>query len=262
VTILITTWLESSRRYLDLCVESVRRLNYDHSKLEILIVGRKSYKPYYPKVETIAPDSDSFYPAHAINFGFKKASKDSEFIFILNDDVILTKDCLSKLLAQVSNNKCLANPISPCDNGYGYHLLFGVEKDGQFHFLSKNQYRLEELKGQVEEMMNAQSLYPPGIIMQRFLCIYATLIPRSCFEEVGEWDENFKIGQDDLDYSLRAQAKGYQTISVLDALAWHFGGVSVESSLNQEMRKDNVRYFIKKWGFAPPGLPQSFLDTL
>ena len=263
VSLIITTWLESSKKYLDLCIESVRNLNYDLDSLEVLIIGKKSYQPQYAGCKTIAPDSDQFYPAHGINFGMRHASPDSKYFFICNDDVILTQNCLTRLVDFTRENKILVNPTSPCDNGTACHLIFGFyNQKKQFVQMPHTSYTYEQLAPVAIDLMNAESLYPAGLVRQYFLCIYATLIPRIAYEAIGEWDEGFKTGQDDLDYSLRAKEKGFECVTCLDALVWHFSGVTVEKTLNPQMRRDNIMYFKNKWNFWPPGINQESFDKI
>lgn len=261
VSIIITTWAPEQKRYLDLCVESVKNLNFPQDQLDITIIGRKGYMPEYEGIHTKRPDEDGhFYPARGINYGMLAANPRSKYFLILNDDVILTKNSLANLVSAVGDHKIMANGISPCDNGIAYNLLFGFQKDNEFIGMSTKQYRYDDLKGYFKELMNAESIYPQGIVRQGFLCIYATLIPRIAYEAIGDWDENFKTGQDDLDYSMRAHQKGFDTVSVLNSLIWHFSGVTVENTLNLKIRQDNVRYFRDKWGHMPPGIRESFLD--
>lgn len=256
------TYIESSKRYLDLCIESIKNLNYQKEKLEVILVARNSYKPEYEGVKTVTPLSNDFYPAEGYNFGVSNTNPASRYLFMLNDDVMLTKNSLTNLVTRCreSNDQFMINPISPCDNEISYGLIFGYTKNGEFKQLHERQYRYEDLETDFKEMMAADSIYPPGIVKQPFLCMYATIIPRSIYEKVGPWDEQFKTGQDDLDYSLRAQQHGIGSISALDALVWHFGGVSAESTLNLEIRRENVRYFKSKWGIMPPGIPESFIQ--
>ncbi len=257
VSIIVTTYIPKSKPYLDLCIESIRNLAF--KDYEVIIVTNKNYMPIYDGCQTIAPDKEHFYPAEGINFAMRAASPDSKYFFILNDDVILTKNSLGNLVKVVADLALMANPISPCDNGQNYHLLFGFQKDGVFNTIEAHQYRMEQIGDVAQDLMNADSIYPTGAVWMNFLCIYATLIPRKLYEAVGDWDEKFKCGQDDLDYSWRARDKGFETVAVLDSLVWHFSGVTAESTMTMNNRRENVRYFKEKWGKMPPGIPESFI---
>lgn len=261
VSIIVITWDPKNKKFLDLCIESIRNLDFPKDQLEVILVARNGYLPQYEGVKTHAPEEDQFYPARAINHGYFIASYSKpKYYFVLNDDVILTRDSLKHLVEAVGDQKIMANAISPCDNNWSnYSLAFGYWQESKLIPMMGPSFKYEELAQISTTLMNTSSLYGQGLIKQDFLCIYATLIPRTLVEAIGDWDENFKIGQDDLDYSIRAKQAGYLTVSVLNALVWHFGGVTVEGSLNLRMRQENVRYFVEKHKFFPPGIDASFL---
>lgn len=250
VSIIITAYAKASKPYLDACVESIRALNYDQDKLEVIIVGGPDYLPYYPNVKTVRPDKEEFSNPVGINFGFHQASKDSKYFLYLNDDVILTKDSLQNFVKVAGDNMVILNPISPCDNYIFYNLLFP--------FVTGNQYDLKNYD--VKELINAKSYYPPGLIHMSFLCLYASLIPRKVWERVGDWDENFETSADDIDYSYRAVQKGVRLAASLDCLIWHFSGRTADTTMTLEKRKASVRYFKKKWGQLPPFVAPDFVD--
>lgn len=260
VSIVITTYLEATKPYLDLCIRSIANLNYPKEKLEILLVARPSYHPNYPGVVTLYPEIDDFHNAYGMKFGLRSASKDSKYIYCINDDVMLTSDSLLNAVQAVGDNKMIANSISPCDNYVMYCLHFGFITKGSFVQVKERFYLIEHYADHLDHMMKAQSLYPSGIVFHPFLCMYATLIPRQAFEEIGDWDDGFKTGQDDIDYALRAKQKGYSLVSVLDSLVWHFGGRTADTTMNNDLRKESAQYFVNKYGFLPPGVTKEFLD--
>lgn len=261
VSIIVTTFFEKTKPYLDLCIKSVENLDYPKDRLEIILVGKKSYQPTYENVKTVAPDKDEFGNSEGINFGVSHASKDSGFYFIINDDCILTKNSLKNMVECVGDSDSILNPISPCDNGSAYQLRFHVNKGDKVYQLNDSFYRLGDLSEFTNELVNAESLYPSGAIRQAILCMFATLIPKKVWDKIGPWDENFKTGQDDIDYSFRAQANKVGLFVCLNALVWHFGGVSTSEGISMEKRKENVRYFKKKWGTLPPYVTEDFLDS-
>lgn len=259
VNIVIVTWDPKNQKFLDLCIESIQQLDYPKELIQVNIIARNGYLPQYEGCKTWAPEEDQFYPARAINHGFFVGSYfKPKYHLVLNDDVILTKDFLKNMVSIVGDNAFMANGLSPCDNGIAYQLAFKLGND--FLHPDIRSFEYEQLALRLQECIDSGSLYGPGLVKQPFLCIYATLIPQTLVEAVGDWDENFKVGQDDLDYSLRAHQKGFGTMSVLNALCWHFGGSTVKTTLNQTMRYENVLYFKAKWDFWPPGLPQEFID--
>lgn len=261
VSIIVTTYLEQTKPYLDVCIESINNLVYPKDKIEVILVARKGYAPEYPNVKTVYPEEEEFHNAHGVRFGMQQASKDSKYLFYINDDVMLTKNSLIKITNCVGDNMVIVNSISPCDNYMFYNLLFGFrDKDNNFCLLRDRFYKLENLQGHLKELMDADSLYPAGTVPVPYLCMYATLIPRKVYDLVGEWDDNFKTGQDDIDYALRAKQSGCGLFIALDSLVWHFGGRTADTTMNDQNRRDSAKYFVKKWGQLPPCVTQEFLD--
>lgn len=260
VSIFVATYKEESRKYLDLCMESIRKLNY--SNIEVILIHHKDIAYNYEGVKYAAPPLDHFYNATGMNYAIKQSSPDSKYYLLLNDDVILTPNSLTALVRSVGDAEVMANPISPCDNYTNYNLVFGFKHDGNFKVLTKNHYILDEVREYINDMMVADSVYPIGSVIVPMLCMYCTLIPKKVWDKVGTFDEKFKIGQDDLDYSIRASLKGVKMIAALNSLVWHFGGVTAKSTVTAEMRKENLIYFKEKWGCYPPGAPPNILELI
>lgn len=254
VSVIITTYLPESKKYLDLCIRSIENLDYPKEDLEVIVVGKPDYLPQYKSAKTICPPQETFHNAVGLNCGVKNASDKSDFLFILNDDVILTKNCLKPMIEMNIGNNFIINGISPCDNNVQYILTFGFKTKNDLNILTSNHYSYEQFEPYFDDVMNADSLYSMGFIKQEFLCMYATLYPRKVFQDVGLFDEKIKTGPDDIDYSWRAIEKGYACGASLSSLIWHFGGVSVEKSQTTQRRVDNLRYFLKKWNKLPAGM--------
>lgn len=243
VSIIVTSFLEQSKPYLDLCMRSIKNLNYDN--FETIIVSPKNYTPKYDTALTVTPEKDPYFNSHALNFGAEKASKDSDYFFFLNDDVILTKNCLTNL---VSSAKSVGD----------FGLFMPVSNDMQMKYylpipyMSSGPYRLEALeaasKDYAQVLMNADSFYNQGLIFSDVLCLYAVLIPRDVFSRIGEFADGWK---DDWDYTKRVVNAGLFNVICMNSLAYHAGGVSSEYTLgplDSKERMDSLKTFEQKWG--------------
>ena len=257
VSIIITTYLPESKRYLDLCIRSIENLDYPKEDLEVIVVGKPSYLPQYKIAKTVCPPREHFHNSVGCNYGIKQASRNSDFIFLLNDDVFLTKNCLQPMISFSERMKCVLNGISPCDNNVQYMLTFAFNKDGYQNVITQQSHTYEQLEPYFNEMLDAESLYNMGFIKQEFLCMYATLFPRKIFDEIGYFDENLKTGQDDIDFSWRAIEKGYICGASLSSLIWHFGGATAAKTLDPSIRIANLKYFKDKWKKLPPGMDEA-----
>ncbi len=247
VSIVVTAYLKANKRYLDLCVRSIKNLNYPADLLDVVVVTHRDYQPEYAGVKVIWPDKEKYWNSEGMNFGVAHSHPDSKFLLILNDDTMLTKNSLRNLVLTVGDNLFCVNALSPCDNGIRYHLHFGFTHDGVRFQLPERAYEYEHLEKYFDSMLNSDSYYPAGLVSQDFLCIYATLIPRKVWEMVGEFDERFRTGPEDIDFSRRAKEKGVHLFSVLDALIWHFGGVTAKHTIDPAQRLANEEAYVAKW---------------
>lgn len=251
ISIVITTYLEETKPYLDLCIKSIENLDYPKEKLDVVLVGRKGYAPEYPNVITVAPPQEKFHNPVGVNYGISKAHPDSEHFLMINDDTILTKNSVKNMVQYASGHDCLIQPISPCDNYSMYHLIFPFRHEDKTMTLVDRFHRYKDLEPYFDALMNTDSVYPPGAFPQPHLCMFATLIPRKVWEKVGGFDENFKTGQDDIDYCKRVKNAGFNLNLALDVLIWHFGGVSADKTMDQSLRQESIKYFYQKWKEVP-----------
>jgi len=254
VSIIICSYREESKAYLDLCIDSVYKLNYPKDKIETILVTKPSYRPQYVKVKTVWPDRASFHNPVGVNYGAKLASPDSKYIFIMNDDAFFTPDSLAHLVMQAPKGvPFVMSPISPCDNFYKYALTFPItHKDtGATTAFNKRFYTLDEMAPYLDSMKSASSMYNHGLVFTDTLCLYANLIPKKLWDDLGGFDEGFGTGGDDTDFCLRAKRDhGAMMAICLSSLIWHFGGASTNHTLTPEMREETRAYFHKKWGYS------------
>lgn len=242
VSIVVLGYLEGNRPYLEACLASVENLDYKKELIDIVVVS-----PWYQgALKTIpTPTPGSF--SHSVNAGFQATDPESELILLLSDDTVITRDALKNMVQAATGNRAIVAATSNCDTQWKYVLNLGFEKDGKRYMLTDRFYRIDQLSEYLPEMMNAKSLYPPGNLITDTLCFYAVLIPRAIWNEVGTLDERYKTGFEDSDYCHRAKLLGVKLIVALDAIIWHFGGVTADEIVTAEMREHNQREFDKKW---------------
>lgn len=237
VSIICTSYCPESKPYLNLCIESIRGLTYDN--FETIIVGRPDHWPQYEGTRTISPPYQDFWNSTGLNYGVKYSDPESEYYFLINDDVILTKNCIQGLLSALQDSKV------------GQVMPIGNDMQGRYDFpMLPPGIKLKDIpKDQLNQIMVLDSPYPKGIIFADTLCLYAQMISKKVWNEVGPFDETL-TGQDDIDYSLRVRQKGYINAIELSSLVWHFGGVSADITLTPEKRRIAQETFNKKWEHA------------
>lgn len=246
VSIVVTAYLPASKPYLDNCIASIKNLDYPKEDIEVIIVCPSWYMPEFEGVSRVMPAFGAYHNPVAVNFGMNQASKDSKYLLMLNDDVILTRDSLKNMVRAAADSDVVISPISNCDNYGHYQLTFPFG-------LNDRQYRVEQIAHIVPMIMNANSPYPPGYMFPQTLYLYANLYPRKVWEKVGGFDEEFKTGYDDTDWCMRAQKAGVKLVIALDALVWHCSGASADKTmgaLNSDIRAQNEAYFRQKWSLG------------
>ncbi len=235
VSIVITAYLPASKAYLDLCVQSIWNLDYPKELLETIIVAPESYHPMYEGALTISPPEPTYGCPRGLNFGIAQAS--NEILLVLNDDVILTKDCLKPLLNYMSIEKL--GILMPIGNDMQMRYWMPLAVSGP--------YRLENLGESAKELMNAPwKMQTPMLMLHDTLCIYAYMIRKSVHDEIGGFDESL-ISSDDIDFCFRLRHKGYLNAIALDSLVWHAGGASADTTFTPEMRVRGKELFDQKW---------------
>lgn len=249
VSVLIVTYLEQNQRYLDLCLRSVKNLNYPKELLDVLVLSSGEYEPDTMRFRAIHSSSRLHFP-EGVNYGVNHLES-SKHILILNDDVILHRDSLRNMVESIGDDEIIMGPVSNCDQGWRYHFPLGYVDHNGFNQLEKRFYRYDDLAPVANQLMNDSFIRPPGLLVQSFICFYAVLIPRKVWSKVGGLDPLFKTGCDDLDYCLRCKQMGISSVVQESAMIWHFGGTTADVALTPEIRNYNDEYFTRKWGVPP-----------
>ena len=250
ISLLVVTYLESNQKYLDLCLKSILNLNYPKECIDVLVVSSGAYEPTTMGFRAMHSDERLHYPS-GVNYGVKHLDKDSKHILLLNDDVILHKDCLLNMVRVAGEHEVIINPVSNCDQDWAFRFPIGFVRNGVYTDLPKRFYRYEDTAHIAEHIMNDMYIRPTGIIFRKFICFYCTLIPRKVWDKVGGLDDKFLTGCDDLDYSLRCKQYNIPAVIEESAFCLHHGGTTADQTLTTDIRNYNEKYFFEKWGKWP-----------
>ncbi len=154
--------------------------------------------------------------AIACNQGAKLAQKDgNEFLFFLNNDTLLTHNCLLPLLQAFDNPKIGA--LSPL-------LLFPQNQKVQHAGVSLN-----PLGGMRHIYYNFPANHPL-VLKNRYLHYIsgaAFLIRTSLFMELGLFCEDFVNGLEDIDLCCRISNAGYLLKVVPESIIYHYASQSL-----------------------------------
>lgn len=241
-TIIIVTYrnLEKTRLTLKSVLEQTRYPNY-----EALLVDNGAD----PDIRAYARAMAERFPAtvrcifNAENLGFAgannvglRAAQDSEYVVLLNDDVIVTPGWLGALL------RYLADPqiglVGPVTNAAGNEARIPVDysdPDGITAFARAYTFAHDGASFEIP-----------------VLAMFCLAMRQRTAAELGELDERFRVGMfEDDDYAMRARAAGYRLVCAEDVFVHHFG----RSSFSQMSEEAHARLFAanravfeQKWG--------------
>ncbi len=200
--------------------------------------GLQEYAVKKENIQIITNAENLGFPK-AINQGLRIAQ--GKYIVIANNDIIFTKNWLTKMISHAETEKSIGI-IGPVSNN-----VSGVQRVKNATYRSPSE--LSEFAKTIETQFYKQKFEFPRVA---FLC---TLIKREVIEKVGALDERFSPGNyEDDDYCLRAQLAGFKTVIALDVFIHHYGSASFTAEGNEKYRKlleTNRKKFIEKWGATP-----------
>ncbi len=236
-SIIILGWNQAE--YTKLCVESV--LRYTAEPHELILVdngsrdGSAAFMRSVPGARVIANDTNRGF-AGGNNQGLAVAG--GRWIVLLNNDTIVTKGWLPRLIAHAARSERVGL-VSPMSN-----------------YVATAEQRVTEPYA-LPELQKFAALFARKHAGQasreKFVSGFCWLARREIFDEVGPLDEAFAIGGfEDNDYCQRVLAAGYDLIVARDVFIHHFGSRSFAGNGLDRARiqDENGRRFAEKWGIA------------
>lgn len=244
----IITLTYNQLEYTQKFIESIFKFT---NNFELIIVDNKSTdgtREYLNKLKN--KHSNIRIILNDENLGFPKAINQAliiangEFIVLSNNDIIVTKNWLDKLIsvAKTDNKIGIVGPIS--------NFVSGVQLDPNAKYNSIEQ--MHKYSDKISQQNKGEKEEFPRVA---FLC---TLIKKEVIDKIGGLDERFSPGNfEDDDFCLRAQLAGYKTVIAKDVFIHHYGSVSFKANGENEYGKrleTNKNIFIQKWGSDPEGI--------
>jgi GT2 family glycosyltransferase len=157
----------------------------------------------------------------------------SELIVLLNNDVELEPDCIAQLVAAIHAHPQAAAAAAKLRDFHDRRLLDGA---GDMFFWRGAAVRRGQ--GQPDDGRYDQ---PRAIFAA---CGAVVLYRRSAVEEIGEFDERYVAGLEDVDWSFRAQLLGFDVRYVPTAVAYHMGSATLGRTLTPSMAYLNWRNWL------------------
>ncbi|MEQ1879933.1 MAG: glycosyltransferase family 2 protein [Burkholderiales bacterium] len=188
----------------------------DHKTRSLLVEASEKY----PSMRLIL-NLTNFGFGGGMNIGMRHARGD--IFVLLNSDTVVPPETIGRLAAALRSNASLGL-LAPVTNAAGNEQgIFSRGND------------IEALISEGTAFANAEKNSPPIPAYRLDFCCVA--LPRSVYQSVGDFDENFGRGYyEDFDYSLRVRNAGFELSVLEDAFIYHQGSASFKE-LGEEIRE-------------------------
>ena len=199
-----------------MCISSVLAMEYDN--LSVLVVDNHSetgdetiVKNRWPGIQVIhCPINLGF--AGGANMGIRHAlTQSADFIFTLNNDAIVDKDCLTELV-KAAQEDCTVGIVGP--------KIYYLGAVTRIWFAGANRHPW------LLSLLDFGKGKPDGVVFDQprqvnYLCAGAMLVRHQVFETVGLFDPGYFMYYEDCDFCMRVNAQGYHLRYVPSAKVWH-----------------------------------------
>jgi len=221
VSIIILHWRQP--QWTKNCLQSVRQLDY--APYQVLLVDNGSKDGFvaqlhkdFPGVETLALAENQGFAA-GVNPAIRQAlQKNAAYVFLLNNDVLVPPDLLTKLVAAQQQNPTIGVLTPKIVRDDRPELLAGPGVEilpYDLKLIGWNQ-QANTLKEQ-DQPVSLDAIFAT-----------AMLLPREVIEKVGLLDERFFFYYEDIDFCLRVRAAGYQAAYLPNVTVRHAVGISTQ----------------------------------
>jgi hypothetical protein len=222
------------------CILSLRNLSYP--VFRILIVDNGSTDNSVEELKTL---EDVTLLVNEKNVGFAAGNnrgieyalrKGADYVLILNNDVVVAPDMLSKLVsvAQSDSNVGVVGPVIYYSDAPKEVWFAGMRFRDRLYVVRRGLH-LERPLDPVERV--------------DFISGCGMLVKREVWEQVGLFDERFFMYYEDLDFALRVKKAGYSLVCSTETKMWHMLSASTgghESPLKQYYQVKSMLLFCKK----------------
>ena len=209
-------------------IKSILQSNYPREKLEIIVVDDASTDGTYKEVRkkfsevNIIRNEKELFPAGSRNVGIRNAK--GEFIFLIDDDNIIDKNCILKLVRTFKSNQKIgiAAPIMYYLKAPNRIWCSGIERC-MITSLTKIMGKDKIDNGQYRSLVDSKDF--PNAFM----------VKREVIKKVGLFDERtFTIHYEEADFGERVRRAGYKIVCNPKAKIWH--GIPLPEEVEDKAR--------------------------
>jgi len=214
----IVTW--NKKKYVLRLLEQLKNLNYPQDKIEIIVVDNNSsdgtaeaVELFYPHVRLIK-NPENRGGAGGFNAGMLwvlKSRPDCEYLWLLDNDVLVHKNALQKLVEVMEKNPRAAICGSKIMDIDRPHEMIEI---GAFI-----DYRFGDVRQNVPPRQKLQ--YPDAVFEVDYVAACSLLARTRFVKEMGIWHEKFFIYWDDMEWGARFKTAGYKVLASNASIAYH-----------------------------------------
>lgn len=253
----IVTW--NKKKYVLRLLEQLKNLNYPSDKIEFIVVDNDSsdgtaaaVESSYPQVKLIK-NPENRGGAGGFNTGMRwvlQNRPDCKYLWLLDNDVLVHKDALKKLVEVMEKNPragICGSKIMDIDRPWEM-IEVGAFIDYHFGDVRRNLPPWEKLRD-------------PDAVFEVDYVAACSLLARTRFvKEMGIWHEKFFIYWDDMEWGARFNATGYKVLASNASTVYHpsWGGRTADNSAiwRNYYRIRNALWFYNNYS---SGLKKRFL---
>ena len=223
VSIIIVNY--NGKRFLNDCLSSLSSIKY--TEHEVILVDNNStdesidfVKQKFPSVIIKQLDQNLGF-AEANNIGGDIAKGD--LLLFLNNDTKVTEGFLDPLVEAIKSDE-----IAICQS-----LLLkpdgAIDSSGDFIDQYGRAYNNKTIPKQTSPILCA-----------RGACM---LVKKNIFNDLGQFDKNFFVSFEDVDFGLRARICGYDAVIVPNSIVYHLGSGTI-SKMKKEIQFHSIKNFL------------------
>lgn len=240
----------NGKRFLEKCLDSLKRQSYRDGSVEIVVVDNGSsdgsvefLHRQYPDVAVLANSENNY--CKALNLGISRSK--GQFIAFLNNDMVLEENWLTGLVELLKSDErigCVGGKVLLMN---GRINSVGIEQFEDFYF--RDQGFGERDQGQYDHIEPREGITGGAILWRR-----------ACLEDIGSVDEDYMMYYEDVDLAFRCKEKGWQMIYTPHSTVHHYlHGSSAGADLSYLLCNRNRFLLVAR--HSPHALPRSFLTS-
>ncbi|WNR46268.1 glycosyltransferase family 2 protein [Paenibacillus roseipurpureus] len=244
ISIVMLTW--NGLNYTKECVDSILRHADKRIQIQFVFVDNGSTDG---TVEYLRSVPSSKLICNQVNRGFAAGNNqglavaDGEYICLLNNDTVVTKGWLTRLLSCLEQNPAIAI-VGPRSNNVAWaQLVYNVPY--------KSMSEMEAFAANWSQLNRDQGFFPHKLIG------HCMLFHKDLITKIGGLDERFFPGNyEDDDFCLRARVSGQILWVANDVYVHHYGGSTFKSNQTNYSASAfaNAERFSRKWSLGMTGL--------